>query len=598
MATAMAAVGAGMTTSCNDFLEVEPHNIITEDMFWNEKGDIESILMGCYSKMQESSVVSRMMIWGEFRSENLVVGSNCAADDQSLERLLKENITATNAYTYYGDFYTVINRCNTVLKYAPQVSEKDPSYTEAQMKTHLAEATALRSLMYFYLIRTFRDVPYSEEAYQDDSQELALPATPFEEILPKLIASLEEVVKDAPDSYAQLSDDAKFFNTGRITKCAIYAMLTDMCLWNKEYQKCIGYAQKVIEFKKQQFEGSDEFKEDVDYQFTGGYPLIPSTYNRAVEEYGRDFNSIFVQGNSIESIFEINYIKNQDKGQASNYAYSNILGNTGDRAAFAVFSSFVATDQIDKAFNVFNPDNNGYDARGYSTFAYVSERPAYIAKNTNESAISLSKLDLSESNPKGLETFFNKSRWGSRYGVYTEGSDKYKAWNRSNVILYRVSDVMLLAAEAYAQLIQEPTANITDGADKENLDKAFELVNAVNLRSLMNTASSNKLKAASYNTKVKIVNLVEGERHRELLYEGKRYFDLVRRAMRDGEEGLANLRDHCSNKSGDMKTAIQAKMSRMEAIFMPYNLDELKANPKLKQNPAFNSGENDKTSIN
>jgi hypothetical protein len=30
----------------------------------------------------------------------------------------------------------------------------------------------------------------------------------------------------------------------------------------------------------------------------------------------------------------------------------------------------------------------------------------------------------------------------------------------------------------------------------------------------------------------------------------------------------------------------------MDAIYWPYNLNELKVNPNLKQNPAFGSGEN------
>ena len=134
-AIALSICSSGMmVTSCNDFLEMDPHNIITEDMFWNEKADVEQILMGCYSTMTQRAIVSRMMVWGEFRSENVNVGPDCGANDVNLERVLKENITAMNGYTAYGDFYTVINRCNIIIKHAPQVAAKDPSYSQSQLK--------------------------------------------------------------------------------------------------------------------------------------------------------------------------------------------------------------------------------------------------------------------------------------------------------------------------------------------------------------------------------------------------------------------------------------------------------------------------------
>ena len=38
-------------SSCSDFLEIEPQNEITADNFWDEKSDIDQILMGCYARM-------------------------------------------------------------------------------------------------------------------------------------------------------------------------------------------------------------------------------------------------------------------------------------------------------------------------------------------------------------------------------------------------------------------------------------------------------------------------------------------------------------------------------------------------------------------
>ena len=146
-------------TSCSDFLQIEPKEIIVLDKYWDEEADVEGVVSGCYSSMQSQSVISRMLVWGEFRSDNIVGGRNFENDIQ-IANIFKENINASNTYAKWGDFYNVINRCNLVLKYAPEVAQKDPSYTQSKLNATIAEVSALRDLMYFYLIRSFCDVPF------------------------------------------------------------------------------------------------------------------------------------------------------------------------------------------------------------------------------------------------------------------------------------------------------------------------------------------------------------------------------------------------------------------------------------------------------
>ena len=89
MALTLGVMSSGTLTSCGDFLEIEPQNEITLEKFWNEKADVEAIIAGCYSQMQSYAIMSRMMIWGEYRSEN-VVYNDPDDKDQNLKKVLKE----------------------------------------------------------------------------------------------------------------------------------------------------------------------------------------------------------------------------------------------------------------------------------------------------------------------------------------------------------------------------------------------------------------------------------------------------------------------------------------------------------------------------
>lgn len=557
-------------SSCSDFLEIEPQNEITADNFWDEKSDIDQILMGCYARMASNEVISRMIVWGEFRSDN-VEFSGSANDDLDLQHVLKEAITANNGFTYWKDFYEIINRCNVLIENAPLVAKADPSYKPTQMKADVAEATAIRSLMYFYLIRTFRDVPYSEEAFIDDGQELVVQPTPFSDLLDKLIASLEAIKNDALTAYPKTSlEYSSKFNTARITRWGIYSMLCEMYLWKGDYQQSVSYADLVINhYKKTAKDTKDITAEDL--ATFNGYPLIGTKLSQA-NTYGRAFNYIFVEGNSVESIFEITFVKGSDDKQLSNVPFSNYYGGDG-RTPMVKYSEFVSDKKA------MEEANKEHDVRFYEDICFDQEgNPSYVNKTTAMSSVLI----------KGTDEFKKNSSWGSQYPT---AGEKHDSRSKANVIIYRLSDVMLMQAEAYCQMIQ--TDSLKNDKDVEYRDKAFTIVDAINKRSLMEQELKNTLVIDKYTTKELITNLVMEERQRELMFEGKRYYDLVRRAMREGNTEY--LRIACMKKNSNLTSTISNMFkNKMDAIFWPYNLDETKVNHYLKehQNPAFGSGEN------
>jgi hypothetical protein len=167
--------------------------------------------------------------------------------------------------------------------------------------------------------------------------------------------------------------------------------------------------------------------------------------------------------------------------------------------------------------------------------------------------------------------------------MYSDGN------NGANWVIYRLTDIMLLKAEALTQTMREGSDNETIAYNTPILAQAFSLVNAINKRAVCQATLQDTLVATDYSTKAQMEELVLQERQRELMFEGKRWYDLVRRSQRDGNtQTLVNAALRKVTSGGSL---IQNKLTKMDAIYWPYNNDEIKVNKNLVQNPAFSSGE-------
>jgi hypothetical protein len=117
-------------------------------------------------------------------------------------------------------------------------------------------------------------------------------------------------------------------------------------------------------------------------------------------------------------------------------------------------------------------------------------------------------------------------------------------------------------------------------------DKDFEnvvaLVNKVYKRS---NPDSDTLMASRYSGFTDIESLVLRERQRELMFEGKRWFDLVRLARR--AKSTAPLISYVAKTTSGNEAL--GRMSVMNALYWPIHKDELTANPLLVQNPFYNT---------
>lgn len=543
-------------TGCSDFLDILPLNDVILENYWTQKADVKSVLNSCYESLETQESMTRMAVWGEMRSDNIVQGRGMNEIDYV--NILKENILPTNSMSNWAVMYTTINRCNTVIHYAPKVQELDPNYTQNEMKANIAEASFIRDLCYFYLVRAFRDVPVSFEPSIDDMTDYRKPATPMNEVLDMLIADLESVKDDAVKRYVDdsnmsnsLAADRAYENSSRVTRVAIYALLADLNLWRGNYDETVKYCDMVIDFKKEQYKlKKDNIGNIRDLGEFYGIPMILEKPDGSTL-CGSAYSDIFGTGNSFESLFELYF---HDGMNVENTFVADFYGNSNDLLGKFAAPAIHCKDAALGSCPLFSKN----DCRVYEMMYSTNNRYA-ITKYP------LLMVTLDNSNVSDLKSL--KPVWGWR-------GNKHANW-----IVYRLTDVMLMKAEALAAK-QEP-----------NLETAFLMVNAVNkrARNLTSAASKDTLVFNDYNSREKMEQLILDERNRELMFEGKRWFDLVRMALRKGDS--QRLASEATVKYEDNVNAIKIRLSDLNYLFFPYYREELKVNPYLQQNSAYGNTE-------
>lgn len=568
-------------TSCVDTI-ILPNDKTVEEDFWKTKGDVKLMVNGAYSSMLSENVIARLIVWGSLRSEELIPASTLSGTiPEDLTEISLANTQEDNTFADWSAFYSTINNCNLVLSDAAKVMEEDPSYTEGDYLSDCSQMLALRSLCYFYLVRNFRDVPYIDQAFKNSSQDRNIPQMTPDSVLQHCISDLETARKNAISPLA--------FNNwkrvGYMTSDAIDALLADIYLWRgsikhdmADYQKAVDYCDKVIESKKTQhaLAGNDNS--------TQVYPL---------EEGRRTFLSLYQLKNAEESIFELQF----SSGVNTNAGVGHYLcSNNGrlDGVPYLYASSIFGFRETVYTTGTYSNDWRGLH-NTYSTLVNVGE-----LTGLNVRKYVTASTAISNSIPQQMP---------AEQRSYTEASDK-------NFIIYRLSDVMLMKAEALtamaANTFAQNQAQAAEGEvvqeDIETLQQAFELVEAVNTRSRETTIDV--IKWNTYNTSEKMEELILAERLRELAFEGKRWYDLLRYHYRhtDGTDystTLATQKDQgrqftpayqpmlslMARKLGSKSGAVSAKMNDETKLYMPIPLSDLSICPVLRQNPGYNSTE-------
>ena len=605
-ATSLLAVMSLAMTSCNDWLTVHPQTQIVEENFWEDKNDLEGVRYGVYKNM--ANQVEKMIIWGDLRATDVYNLTAQRTNDQgnrdNFRNIIMADIDTTWSYYDWSGMYTTIGYCNKVLQHGAEVLEKDKQFTASEWRQMKAEMVTMRALSYFYLVRAFKSIPYTTKVVNSDTEVEYFPQLPVLDVMDSLINDVESVAGQARNRFVEPKE-----TKGMITNTAIYALLSDMYLWRAslrqgrsaadstitqdmvidDYQKCILNSELSISKLKDQFDeerkGAGASIGKNDYISWSGAPTfngkaIDFMYTNDVDEANRgnfDLKAqriIFNQGNSYESIFELQF-NNSDSRE--NNAVNSIWGAFNKSHLVASFPyTGEETDGVYdtrywfSAWNKLQGNNNPTD---YYCLKWANAEPEIVA------GIGTAEADVQVS--------------------FEE--DKFKNW-----IVYRLSDVLLQNAEARACLAKL-------GVDaSENNKVCQQILRMVNRRWWINVVNGGDFntnvnvndanKADDYYNSTDYLKNVMNTRKREFIGEGKRWFDLVRYAERlsESDEAVDGKNQMFEDFMGNIDgiSVVQNRCENTWGLYCPIYYMECKAyranGGVINQNPIWNKSKYDR----
>ncbi|WP_109098649.1 RagB/SusD family nutrient uptake outer membrane protein [Aquimarina sp. AU58] len=241
------------TYSCDDELEIDPEDNLTENVVFSSEFAIRGALTGLYGQAREVDALNgnRYALSGIQSDELTFVGSF-----PTLADLFEYATQATNTTTQesWDEAYEIINNANFIITKVPEVDII--GFTDEEKALVVAEAKFMRAVMYFEMARVYGQpiqfdngnnlcIPISTKPFDGDASptDFELPRSTVNEVHAFIIQDLEDAIAGLP-----VGTD----NT-RASKGSAQALLARLRLYREEWSEAANLANEVINSGSYQF---------------------------------------------------------------------------------------------------------------------------------------------------------------------------------------------------------------------------------------------------------------------------------------------------------------------------------------------------------
>lgn len=473
-----------LCSSCKDFLVEEPVNSTYSDAFWKKSSDLRSALAGNYALIRDVmssgnwNVSPRYFMYGDAVAKTYFTMQYTGDGLEGIQNgdyTFQYNVESLGDWTKY---YKAIAMSNILINRVPKVDASqftDVANPEKFKNEILGEAYFLRALAYFMMVRVWGDVPIITEEYGDPISAPELPRSPKSDVM----TQIEEDCVKARDllewQYSSISDAKVTANKG-----SVHALLAHLYLW----RATMSNAQTNVV----NLEDVQKAETSIDQVVQSGMYFQTDTTN---------YYKTFI-GKSSEGIFEIGIDENNREG--SNMHVANLFLRTS-HIQYAGTNSrcYVNPEYLTNHFYKITKEWNWYWNANLNEWEW--KEGEVLALDDKDVRLKKSFTDLDTDRPTCIK-YSNVS--------YRNTSQNQDAYISNNIIVFRLSDLLLLKAEI--ALYRGETV------------KAIDIINGFRRR---NGADASSYLATNL-TKDDVMYEYALERGKEMYLEGHLMYDLLR----------------------------------------------------------------------
>ncbi len=229
-----ALAGTMFLASCKKVFDVQPENVLTGAQTYRDVFDADAAVIGVYGKFM--NLAKQYVLLNELRADLMTFTVNA---DDNLKQLNNHTVTQSNPYADPTPFYEVILNCNDVMMNFDKMKAEN-KLKEADYFQRYADIATIRSFVYLQLGIHFGSVPYVTDPIAqvaDLRNESLFPKLSFKDLLAQLIKTQEAIplgyrgVYPTGNSLVTTVDQyftQKFFINKNV-------LLGELYLWNGAY---------------------------------------------------------------------------------------------------------------------------------------------------------------------------------------------------------------------------------------------------------------------------------------------------------------------------------------------------------------------------
>ncbi|MDR1403044.1 MAG: RagB/SusD family nutrient uptake outer membrane protein [Tannerellaceae bacterium] len=231
-------------TACDNFLEEEPKDRLTSTAYYQTEAQATANVNWLYweGAVKRLGEASSAYIGPSASISGMLTGYFVNSYEgqeivcmyaRELTRQQYTSVITSTLNTMWNDTYKAINIANGAIKHIPEIAMSDASKSKL-----IGEAKFFRALNYFYLVKSFGDVPLPTEPYES-LDNLYLERTAATAVYDLIVSDLKAAVDALP---------AVLFSNGhRITKYAAAMLLSTVYFQQGNYSEAAQYVKIVID---------------------------------------------------------------------------------------------------------------------------------------------------------------------------------------------------------------------------------------------------------------------------------------------------------------------------------------------------------------